>query len=107
MTEAALEIHWQRVRRHSPRDWGREWALECVHSPIPPLVIGPGVPARGRGRTPGPPPSGERAGGSRCQEKEAPVTLECLLSLVVPCRPHARRQHPKIPHQRLPEEAAP
>lgn len=43
MIEAALEIHWQRVRRHSLRDWGRESALECVRSPLNSLVICPKV----------------------------------------------------------------
>ena len=41
MIEAALEIHWQRTRRHFLRDRSRVWALECVHSPIPSLVICP------------------------------------------------------------------
>lgn len=41
MIEAALEIHWQRTRRHFLRDWSGEWALQCIHSPIPSLVICP------------------------------------------------------------------
>lgn len=48
--EAAPETHWQRVRRHSLRDWGRELALECVHSPITSPVICPKSVCLGKGR---------------------------------------------------------
>lgn len=41
--------HWQRVRRHSLRDWGRELALEYVHSPITSPVIYPKASLWGRG----------------------------------------------------------
>lgn len=49
MIEAAPETHWQRVRRHSLRDWGRELAWEYVHSPITSPVIHPKASVWGRG----------------------------------------------------------
>lgn len=53
MIEAAPETHWQRVRRHSLRDQGRESALDDVHSPITSPVIYPKASVWGRGENSG------------------------------------------------------
>lgn len=96
MIEAALEIHWQRVRRHSPRDWARESALECVHSPVLSLVVGPEVSVRGRGECQGhlraghtlirPRGRGPEAAEARRRKRPPPLSVFChRVSHAGPC----------------------
>lgn len=100
MIEAALDIHWQRARRRSPRDQA-ESALECPLAYPFPCCLSRGVRAgEGRGRS-WPPrnwPRADSSPGERARRTDA-TRRKCqspvhVLSLGVKCQPHGQQPPP-------------